>query len=90
MKAVISGTALLLLAGVSQAQAACYYDGVYYEAGTQLCFDGWVQECTVADYWSAVGMCHRSKKPAANMSEAMPLHLKLSALNQRGALRPGD
>ncbi|WP_029062697.1 hypothetical protein [Labrenzia sp. DG1229] len=53
----------LLLAGLftlsgGPAFAACEYNGTYYSAGSQLCFDGWLQECTVADYWKAVGMCH--------------------------------
>ena len=52
--------AALLFAGVSAAggaSAACEYGGVYYEHGTTICFDGWLQECTVADYWKAVGIC---------------------------------
>lgn len=53
----------LFLAGLftlsgGTAFAACEYNGTYYSAGSQLCFDGWLQECTVADYWKAVGMCH--------------------------------
>lgn len=49
--------ALFSLSGGS-AFAACEYNGTYYSAGAQLCFDGWLQECTVADYWKAIGMCH--------------------------------
>ncbi len=52
--------ASLFLTGMAAApaSAACIYQGVYYEHGTTICFDGWYQECTVADYWSAVGICH--------------------------------
>lgn len=49
--------ALLLMAG--PAAAACAYQGTYYEVGTKICFGGWLQECTVANYWKAIGMCHR-------------------------------
>ncbi len=49
--------AVTLSLAASAASAACEHDGVYYEHGTVLCFGGWLQECTVADYWSAVGMC---------------------------------
>ncbi len=54
-----TGAAIVLFAGAATtAQAACEHNGVYYEHGAVLCFGGWLQECTVADYWSAVGMCH--------------------------------
>ena len=50
----------IVLSGLAagSASAACLYQGVYYEHGTTLCFDGWLQQCTVADYWSATGLCH--------------------------------
>ncbi len=50
--------AVLIACAATTAQAACEHNGVYYEHGAVLCFGGWLQECTVADYWSAVGMCH--------------------------------
>ena len=39
------------------ANAACTYQGVSYAVGSKLCFGGWLQECTVANYWKAIGMC---------------------------------
>ncbi len=50
----------IVLSGLAAgpASAACLYQGGYYPQGTTLCFDGWLQECTVADYWKAIGMCH--------------------------------
>ncbi len=49
----------IVLSGLAAgpASAACLYQDVYYEHGTTLCFDGWLQQCTVADYWSAIGQC---------------------------------
>ena len=57
---------LILTCAATFANAACEYNGIYYEAGTQICFDGWLQECTVADYWSAIGMCQRDSSIDAN------------------------
>ena len=58
MTRLLALSAFLIVAlGGARAWAACEYDGVYYEAGTQLCFGGWLQECTVAGYWGAIGMC---------------------------------
>lgn len=50
----------IVLSGLAAgpASAACLYQGGYYEQGTTKCFDGWLQECTVADYWLAIGQCH--------------------------------
>ncbi len=57
MRKVVA-TAVVLFGFVTvQASAACEHNGIYYEAGAVLCFDGYMQECTVADYWSAIGMC---------------------------------
>lgn len=56
MKAVLASAVIVTALG-GPAFAACQYNGVYYQAGAQLCFDGWLQECTVADYWKAIGMC---------------------------------
>ncbi len=57
---------LTLTCAATFANAACEYNGILYEAGTQICFDGWLQECTVADYWSAIGMCQRDSSLDAN------------------------
>ncbi|MGB7242864.1 MAG: hypothetical protein WBC93_12355 [Sulfitobacter sp.] len=64
-------TAAMFFTGLAAApaSAACLYQGVYYEHGSTICFDGWFQECTVADYWSAIGICHASdvKQPIAQL-----------------------
>jgi len=52
--AVCAGVALALPAA---AQAGCNYNGVTYSVGAKVCFGGWYQECTVANYWKAIGMC---------------------------------
>jgi hypothetical protein len=80
MKAMSFGAALLAMSGASAAHAACSYDGVYYEHGSQICAGGWLQECTVADYWSAIGMCHRHDRPQPGVAEAAPLLSRLSVL----------
>ena len=46
-----------VLAG-GQAFANCEYLGTLYPVGYTICAEGWLQECTVAGYWSAIGMCH--------------------------------
>lgn len=63
MKKMVVIAAVALPFWASSAWAACEYNGIYYQAGTQICFDGWLQECTVADYWSAVGMCRAPDRP---------------------------
>ena len=57
MKKVLAASVVAAVLSGGSAFAACEYNGVYYQPGTQLCFDGWLQECTVADYWKAIGMC---------------------------------
>jgi hypothetical protein len=59
----LSVSAILLGLGSVPSFAACEHNGVYYEAGAVLCFGGWLQECTVADYWGAIGMCHVEDVP---------------------------
>lgn len=49
--------AAMALALPATAQAACSYNGINYSVGSKLCFGGWLQECTVANYWKAIGMC---------------------------------
>ena len=82
MRASIFAAVLLVAAGTSSASAACYYDGVYYEAGYQICFDGWIQECTVADYWKAVGQCHTNDRTGLHLVDAGTLRDRLRALSE--------
>jgi hypothetical protein len=58
MKKVAAAAIVLSGLAAGPASAACLYQGGYYPHGTTLCFSGWLQECTVADYWKAIGMCH--------------------------------
>lgn len=47
---------LALAAGAAEAQ--CEHNGITYSVGATICTgDGWLQECTPAGYWKAVGMC---------------------------------
>lgn len=65
-----------LIAGVmliglpATANAACSYQGVTYAVGSKICSGGWLQECTVAGYWKAIGMCKREsvREPLAGMT----------------------
>ena len=79
MKVILGIAVLALSIGASPASAACVYNGIYYDAGAQLCFDGWVQECTVADYWSAIGMCNRPDK-LTPQADSRPLSDQLFAI----------
>jgi hypothetical protein len=41
------------------AAANCYYMGGYYGVGSTICSaGGWLEQCTVAGYWSAIGQCN--------------------------------
>lgn len=41
------------------ASANCYYQGGYYGVGSTICSaGGWLEQCTVAGYWSAIGQCN--------------------------------
>ena len=57
MKRIFASAAAVLLFGGGSAWAGCVYDGITYEVGTVICAEGWLQECTVANYWSAIGQC---------------------------------
>ena len=72
--------ALLLTASASgSALAACAHEGIYYEHGTVLCFQGYLQECTVADYWSAIGMCNAAD-PKPQIADRLPDEQTLIAM----------
>lgn len=62
IKKVLSASAVILGLGTASASANCELNGVIYEVGTVICFDTFIQECTVAGYWSAIGNC-RSDDP---------------------------
>ncbi|MGF1502015.1 MAG: hypothetical protein ACFBSD_09365 [Paracoccaceae bacterium] len=52
-------TAAALALVAAQASASCYHQGYSYPVGYTMCSgDGWYQECTVAGYWKAIGMCN--------------------------------
>ena len=57
MKTFFAGVAFAI-ATTGAASAGCDYQGVTYATGSQICAaGGWLQECTVADYWKAIGYC---------------------------------
>ncbi len=87
MRKTLTVAALVLSFGSLPAWASCVYDGTYYEAGARLCFDGWLQECTVADYWSAIGMC-RAPDASDQRVDSRPLADRLFAMAQDIAPEP--
>lgn len=76
MRMTFPAATLLTVLTAAPASSACLYNGVYYDHGATLCFGGWYQECTVADYWSAIGMCHHTPN-------AMEPSVQISKLEQR-------
>ncbi len=57
MKRLILGAALAFAAG-GTALAECEYQGQMYPQGETVCAaGGWLQECTAAGYWKAIGHC---------------------------------
>lgn len=78
---------LLAAAAAGTASADCEYQGRTYSQGSTICAaGGWLEECTVAGYWKAIGQCRaadadnptkytviESEEPAATPSpEATP------------------
>lgn len=60
MRQLALGTTFAMVL-VGSAIADCEYQGRQYEHGSTLCAaGGWLQECTVADYWKAIGYCRAS------------------------------
>jgi len=64
-------SAVLVGLGTSHASASCSLNGNYYPVGTVLCFDTFIQECTVAGYWKAIGNC-RADDPRFDHVEVLP------------------
>lgn len=57
MKPWISLT-VIAVAAAGTALADCDYQGRSYGTGSVICAaGGWLQECTVADYWKTIGQC---------------------------------
>lgn len=66
MKAIMIGV-VLALAAAGTAAADCEYQGRNYATGSTICAaGGWLEECTVAGYWKAIGQCRAAdpQKPA--------------------------
>lgn len=59
---LVGGCAAIL--GGGAAMADCTYRGYTYGTGSTICFDGWLQECTVDGYWKAIGSCRAPDVPA--------------------------
>ena len=68
LRKTLLGSAVFLGLGTSYAAANCSLNGYSYPVGTVLCFDTFVQECTVAGYWKAIGNC-RSTDPRFELTE---------------------
>lgn len=80
MKKTLTFAAFLTVVTALPSSAACLYQGVYYAHGATICFDGWYQECTVADYWSAIGICHKSDVPQSIVQVRGPDQNTLTAM----------
>lgn len=49
------------------AAANCSFQGGIYGVGSVVCAaGGWLQQCNVAGYWSAIGQCNTPDAPAAS------------------------
>ncbi|MDF1854500.1 hypothetical protein [Pseudooceanicola sp.] len=60
--------ATMLISG--PAAADCAYMGGYYPVGSVICAaGGWLEQCTVADYWSAIGQCNASDDPTGGIKK---------------------
>ncbi len=58
----VIGAALIALPAA--AEAGCLYNGITYGVGAKICRNGWLEECTPANYWKAVGQCLKDDKAA--------------------------
>lgn len=51
-------SAVIAVVAAETASADCQYQGQSYGTGSVICASGgWLQECTVADYWKTIGQC---------------------------------
>ncbi len=64
--------------GGGAALADCTYAGYTYGTGATICFDGWLQECTVDGYWKAIGSCKAPDQPAVESLQMRLLTLVAS------------
>ena len=83
MKRLIWG-AVLAVAASGTALAECEYQGQTYPVGEQVCAaGGWLQECTAAGYWRAIGSCR-----AADAAD--PTRFTLASEPEPGATPPPE
>lgn len=73
-------SAVLLGLGAGHASANCSLNGNYYPVGTVLCFDTFIQECTVAGYWKAIGNCRADDPRFDHVDGTRPVEDRLKAL----------
>ena len=71
MKTILLTLPFAAILSATPAAAGCLHNGITYSAGSTICSEGWMQECTVADYWSAIGFCKAGDAPKTDqMSKA--------------------
>ncbi|OWU85708.1 hypothetical protein ATO6_01930 [Oceanicola sp. 22II-s10i] len=59
--------ATLTFGSAIPAAASCEYLGGYYGEGSVVCAaGGWLQQCTIAGYWAAIGHCKEQDMTPAN------------------------
>ncbi|MEM7061035.1 MAG: hypothetical protein AAF557_25940 [Pseudomonadota bacterium] len=68
---VLAAAAIFIGLGTGNALANCSLNGNLYPVGTVLCFDTFIQECTVAGFWKAIGNC-RADDPRFHQVENVP------------------
>ncbi len=85
MKFRLSLFACFALMALPQAvQAACSHNGISYSVGATICSGGWLQECTPAGYWKAIGQCRgddEAAMPTAPATSAAQAWLTKGNLN---------
>ncbi|WP_145953406.1 hypothetical protein [Oceaniglobus indicus] len=65
MKTILAALALALPLSATSATADCSYMGGYYATGSTICSaGGWLEQCTIAGYWSAIGSCKADDNPS--------------------------
>ncbi len=57
MRSVLFLSLCVMTLGANTAWANCKFAGRTYPLGSTVCFDGWLQECTVGGFWKAIGQC---------------------------------
>lgn len=61
--------ALIAVTVPAAAEAGCNHLGTTYPVGATRCWSGWLERCTVAGYWGAIGQCKKNAAPTKSESD---------------------